>query len=117
MEAPQSGAYTEPYHTVIITIGAVTDGNYNNLSAERIKKEYIFDLTHEISHQIGAPDHYCYGPDETGKCRNAFCDRCQYGTDPRFCFMTDRMEWPFDPQTIYCNDCKNEIMTHLSSHH
>ena len=74
-------------------------------------------LLHEISHQIGAPDHYheiLVDGSGRGKERCATC-----GTDPRptWCVMDDTSAVADDAEYIYCAKCTETIYMHLMSHH
>lgn len=75
---------------------------------------------HELSHQLGAPDHYCYGiePGETS-CINDHCDICVNGeTRERSCMMTYRYDIEDTKEsTLYCSSCLADIGNHLSGHH
>ncbi len=117
-------------HTIVMTIGMVTNSSHDNLSESKIRQERIYTLLHELSHQLGAPDHYCY--DETSNnCNNPTndCWRCDRGlTEPPECLMTSRMsdlESKLNNgnlDTIYCSQCMSSthskgIFTHLNNHH
>ena len=88
-------------------------------SSADIERENVFDLTHEQSHQIGAPDHYCYGVGSSGKCSNAYCDICVNGrTSIRDCLMSYRYDISsLTDNNMYCGDCKAAISSHVGSHH
>lgn len=75
---------------------------YNSNDAE-VRKESIFTLMHELSHQLGAPDHYCYGPSTTSEgCANPNCDTCYMGRDAeRPCMMTYRYDIEA-PMKMFC---------------
>ena len=113
-----------------MSIGMVTDENNDNLSNNEIRYERIYTLLHESSHQLGAPDHYCY--DETStNCNNPTndCWRCDLGLPaPPYCLMTTRMsdlENRLNNGTLsglYCSQCLSSthekgIFTHLNNHH
>ncbi len=117
-------------HTIVMTIGMVTDSSNNNLSAEIIRYERIYTLLHESSHQLGAPDHYCYDKNSSN-CNNPSndCWRCDRGlaAEPE-CLMSYRMndlETKLNNgtiDTIYCSQCMSSthskgILTHLENHH
>lgn len=109
-------------HSVVITPMATitqTGMSYINKSEQDIQKESVYSLMHELSHQLGAPDHYCYGSDdENGKCANKDCDRCVHGTNPRACIMSGRDDIStLTDQEIYCEDCRTIIANHLYDHH
>lgn len=108
-------------HSVVITPKNTTTGNnYTNKSDSEIRKESIYTLMHELSHQLDAPDHYCYGRDlNTGVCINPDCDTCQGGmTVARNCMMTYRYDIEEKSEsTLYCSSCLADINNHLSGHH
>ena len=86
----------------------------------KFNKESIFTLMHELSHQLGAPDHYCYGPSTTSEgCANPNCDTCYMGRDAeRPCMMTYRYDIEAtDEDVLYCSSCLQTIATHLTDHH
>lgn len=84
-------------------------------------------LLHEISHQIGAPDHYHeLIKDDTGQtvCRGGdMCITCNPLTGrPKWCTMGDDGNWRTDlsycdMDEVYCEGCREEILEHLASHH
>lgn len=96
-------------------------------SASEYADKTLSCLLHEISHQIGAPDHYheiitnesgervCRGGDMCIKChpstgRPAWCVMGEEGTkrtDLDICGMDE----------VYCEACLNEIIEHLIDHH
>ena len=106
-------------HTVIMTPKHTTDSNYNNKSTTLVNKESRFTLLHELSHQLGAPDHYCYGVNAlTGKCRNENCCTCNGQAVPTICMMNARCDVEArDLLNLYCGDCIDDIMTHIKNHH
>lgn len=103
--------------------------------AYKVGSEYIFNtdlndmleiiswtLFHELSHQLGLPDHYCYGDLDavTNKCSNPNCYRCNKGLEPPECTMTRDRYLPLDqcnPIDIYCRNCLITITAHLTDHH
>ena len=115
---------------IVMTIGTITDISHNNYNDEMIRPERIYDLLHELSHALGAPDHYCY--DETSNnCNNPTedCWRCDKGlVAPPTCVMTSRtsnLELRLNNdklRTLYCSQCMSSthekgIFTHLYNHH
>ena len=60
-------------------------------------------MMHELSHQLGAPDHYCYGPSTTSEgCANPNCDTCYMGRDAeRPCMMTYRYDIEATDEDVY----------------
>lgn len=75
---------------------------------------------HELSHQLGARDHYCYGV-ATAKsgCANKNCDVCYLGRSTiRSCMMSYRLNIETeDEATLYCSSCLADINNHLTNHH
>ena len=80
---------------------------------------YEFTLLHELSHQLGAHDHYCYGTSGDEPCDNEFCDECCFGyAEPRECVMGKRMNLSAYPEDeLYCDDCIEIISSHTQDHH
>ncbi len=120
-------------HSVVLLLGYVVDSNGNNYSPTAVKKGSVRGLLHELSHQLGAPDHYCYGNENNGpndKCDNPTrdCYKCDYGSDNEpYCIMSY-----FAPDAvyevskgnslnIYCYNCSGwgskGIFSHLEDHH
>ena len=129
LESRSSCSYPEQY-IIVMTIGMAIDEDNDNLSADIIRRERIYTLLHEISHQLGAPDHYCY--DETSSnCNNPTndCWRCDNGLSSKpICLMTIRISdienrlLTGNLDTLYCSQCKSSthskgILTHLEDHH
>lgn len=112
-------------HSVIITPAITstydaTTGTYVEASYSTKVIENSFTLMHELSHQLGAPDHYCYGVEPGHSCcSNTHCDECVYGfTNPRTCMMSYRVNVStYDEATLYCPDCLATIGAHLADHH
>lgn len=117
-------------NTIVLTIGYVTDDSNINKPEDEIRKQRIYTLLHESSHQLGAPDHYCYNVN-SNNCSNPSgdCWRCDRGlSSPPICVMTSR--W-YDLEErlengnldgIYCAQCMSAtdskgILTHLNDHH
>lgn len=117
---PSSNSNSDRY-SVVITPKQTTDPNsYTNKSAAEIREASIFSLMHELSHQLGAPDHYCDGPDPNENvCSNLNCDVCYGGyLSPRNCMMTYRCNIEeTNESTLYCPSCLTTIDNHLSGHH
>ena len=84
-------------------------------------------LLHEISHEIGAPDHYheMITNDQGQRvCRGgSMCFVCNPATGrPQWCTMGDDGGWRDDLDTcdmdeVYCEGCRNQIIEHLIGHH
>ncbi len=129
LDTGSSASYTNNY-VVVIAIGMVTDSNYNNKSAAVIRDERIYTLLHELAHQLGAPDHYCYD-ESSDDCNNPTndCYRCDNGmTTMPNCLMSYRMDdleellENNDLSGIFCDQClsaisEKGILTHLNDHH
>ena len=61
-------------NTVIITpYSSVNPTTYVNYNDAKVANNSKFTLMHELSHQIGAHDHYCYGNLEDPTCSNPYC--------------------------------------------
>jgi hypothetical protein len=102
-------------HTVVITTSVVSNWTAtNDKNASR-----VFTLFHELSHQLGANDHYCYGPIDGGPCSNTSCDTCYLGyLNTRDCVMSSRKDIStLSDAELYCSDCLEIIRTHLENHH
>ena len=102
-------------NTVVITTSVVSDWNdtYNKNSSR------IFSLLHELSHQLNADDHYCYGKGQSGRCVNPTCDECTLNySAPRACVMSRRYDIStLTDDEMYCDDCLRIIRAHLDEHH
>lgn len=129
LESGSSCSYADE-HIILIANGTVTDSSNNNRTDDVIRYQRIYDMLHEISHQFGAPDHYCYDVDSEN-CNNPTndCYRCDRNlTVEPDCVMTARkydLESRLnngDVDTIYCSQCMSSthakgILTHLNDHH
>ena len=117
-------------NTVVMSISMVTDNNSNNLADNVIRYERIYTLLHESSHQLGAPDHYCYDM-SSSNCNNPSndCWRCDnHLSEPPSCLMSRRisdLEEKLNNGTVdqvYCDQCMSAthskgILKHLNDHH
>lgn len=79
-------------------------------------------MMHETSHQLGLPDHYCYGKDSNdpeSKCINEYCDECVFERgEARQCLMSYRYDVENTSEaTLYCSSCLASINAHLTDHH
>lgn len=106
--------------SVVITPWLVYNFNDVTTYNSDVEHMYVPELMHELSHQLGAMDHYCYkdyGID--GKCTNPYCDKCQNGySTPRACLMSEYPDLSTIPdEKIYCDDCITMIQAHLNAHH
>lgn len=78
-------------------------------------------IVHEIAHKIGAIDHY-HEVKENGTCPNSeFCNECKPESGrPYWCVMDDAWQDDLlesDNDEVFCNDCTNEMIEHISNHH
>ena len=106
-------------HTVIITPRYTTDINtYENLGDIKIVLESEYTLLHELSHQLGAHDHYCYRDNGSAHCSNPYCARCDSSAIP-FCLMSSRFDdvSSISPHSLYCDECEEIITQHIDDHH
>ncbi|MBQ9162859.1 MAG: RICIN domain-containing protein [Clostridia bacterium] len=129
LESRSSCSYSSQ-HVIIMTIGMVTDKSNNNETPDVIRYQRIYTLLHETSHQLGAPDHYCYD-ESSSNCNNPTndCWRCDNGLPSKpVCIMTSRTYdiesrlLAGNADTLYCDQCKSSthskgILTHLENHH
>lgn len=94
-----------------------TDGTpYSGLALEN---HFFGDLLHELSHLLGAPDHYCYGREGKAHCSNPNCDECA-GKTLRKCIMSvykSGMENASTASQLYCGECNGTIQNHINNHH
>ena len=84
-----------------------------------MEKKYVEILLHELSHQVGAPDHYCYGKGSSGRCANLDCDMCYKGHDKiGLCVMEESQYfWTETDMGKHCSGCRDIINKHLQGHH
>ncbi len=98
----------------------MTPATYENENTEtEINVEIRFDLLHEVSHQIGAGDHYCDLEQGRTVCDNVQCYACvlHLENEPD-CIMSNRENIEnSDIDDLYCSDCIELIEAHLSNHH
>ena len=102
-------------HSVVMTTCGVSD--WNDESAKNADR--MFTLLHEVSHQLDAPDHYCYGKEQGAQCSNPSCDSC-YVEYPgnRACIMSEVCDIStLNDDALYCDDCEALIRSHLADHH
>lgn len=105
--------------TVIITPKHVVDpSTYDTLSNSTVNRESRYTLLHETSHQLSAPDHYCYGvPSGATHCSNPDCCSCNGLASPN-CIMQSRKDVESTATaSLYCSDCIATIDSHISDHH
>lgn len=106
----------------IITPAAFRDSQGNDYQGNFLTTEMTHTLMHELSHQLGAVDHYCYKDRPwyiSGKCSNLYCDSCVYGIKgKRQCVMSKRDDWENKTKNeVYCDECRETIANHINSHH
>ncbi len=117
---PASNSVSSRYSVIATPKHTTTGSTYTNKSDAEVRKESIFTLMHELSHQLGAPDNYCYGiPDGSKVCSNTSCDICYMGRETtRSCMMTYRYDIEAtDEDVLYCSSCLQIIAAHLTDHH
>ena len=110
-------------HSIVMTTYGIADWNALEdaygppIDTSKIYESLTNTLFHELSHQLGAPDHYCYKDwNENSKCSNDYCDSCVYGYDKiRKCIMG--YDTLITHQVVYCDDCLSMISDHIEDHH
>lgn len=112
---------SEMRHSVVITpchtFNEITGESY---SAAEIRMNSLRTFMHEISHQLGAHDHYCSGISQFGdNCTNPYCDICHFELlQERVCLMTRLGDVENGNEaTLYCTDCIDIITDHIADHH
>ena len=118
---PRSNSLLDNY-SVVMTLSEVTNPyTHENLGSYKVKKESRYNLIHELSYQLGAPDHYCYneeGAAKGQKCENKDCTECTQGKKAPKCIMTKRCDLADENiNTLYCSSCWATIKAHLKNHH
>lgn len=78
-------------------------------------------LTHELSHFLGAPDHY-HEIREDGSCTGgSLCKKCNPSSNrSTTCIMCNgwqNIASKEDKSQLYCTGCYNDINNHLKEHH
>ena len=112
-----SNSQRNPSFMLIFTTGNTVDKNTNqNKSNSLIRSRSIYELIHETSHQFGLHDHYC--KKNGSPCSNQYCYSCTRGYSAPRCIMN----LPFDTENydnddLFCSECTENIITHLSDHH
>lgn len=115
---------------ILVFIDTSAKENGENFPVEHVRQDRIFTLLHELSHQLGAKDHYCAGNASNGydnPCGNVYCYKCYYNLPEPECVMDrvyDDLEERLisgDLSGIYCAEClgtgDNGIPNHLMDHH
>lgn len=130
--APPSGSYYNLKKIIITpsqTVTWIDNGTQGAIDDEdefipnapnEVNWQNTFDLLHEISHQLGALDHYCYDPYNTAGCSNPMCYKCNLTPEgDGKCAMNQRLDVTAedDVQDIFCEHCIDMIYDHLSDHH
>ena len=105
---------------IVITPSQVvySSQGYINQSEEDTYVNYVFSLMHELSHSMGANDHYCTKkPDK--ECTNNTCDQCVLGYDEiRICLMGERKNVAeLIVENTFCLTCREIISDHTRDHH
>lgn len=80
-------------------------------------EEYQNRLMHELSHQLGTPDHY-HDPDGKGGCNNLpYCSDCgEQGARSPNCILYSGVN-SSDPNDMFCVGCATDIRNHIQNHH
>ena len=103
---------------------------YINFEDEEFFNRRTYTLLHEISHSLGAVDHYCYDIN-SNDCDNpgGNCYRCDLNTTKPNCVMSDILMTDLQTRLnngtlagIYCDICtsntgSNSIVNHLNGYH
>ena len=102
-------------HSVIMTPTNTWPADRNLSTTER-RVVSIRTLLHELSHQFGAVDHYCYGRVDGGKCQNENCDMCNDDIGVvRMCVMGKEINIAdYDDESLYCSECLAAIKAYLN---
>ncbi|MBO5417139.1 MAG: RICIN domain-containing protein, partial [Clostridia bacterium] len=90
-------------------------------SVETVQRVYLSSLLfHEIMHQIDALDHYHDLDEKSGNCLNesicSVCNSGEYGCRDADCIMCE-LNTTLSRDNLICNQCKQEVINHLSQHH
>jgi hypothetical protein len=127
-----SGSYASLYKIIITPSQSVIwcDANGNDLVDEGdycenkpqnvIEYQSVFSLLHEISHQLGAVDHYCQKPAGALSCGDENCFDCNDDlVEKKKCLMYKRFDITQEEnnEEIYCEHCIERITSHLNDHH
>lgn len=105
---------------VIITPYATTNpnNNFSNYTNSKVRRESLYTLVHETSHQLGLYDHYCAGDfsPSSNRCSNKHCSKCYGNSIPKGCIMYERLDIEEVPLTnLYCEDCKKNILNTVNN--
>ena len=103
--------------SIIFTTGnTVYSNSYANKSNNSVKKLSLYEIVHETSHQLSANDHYCYGKDGSGLCKNPNCVICWGNGVLPECIM-GKVIYPTDTYDLFCEECETKIKNHIEDHH
>ena len=99
-------SYSVGTHVYMLELCSSTNRTINSQSV----------LMHELAHQFGVLDHY-HEEDPDGNCISGeICSKCGTNPRPATCIMKIcRMN--INEATVICDECKNDILEHLESHH
>lgn len=113
----RSHSESEKTNSIIFTTGnTVNTDSYTNKSSSTVRKTSIYEIVHETSHQLSAPDHYCYGKTDSASCKNPNCELC-YGSGTLPDCVMGKIIYPTDTYVLYCEECATKITNHLKDHH
>ena len=102
-------------HSVVIPFWVVTQ---EQPTLDVINARYTFELLHELSHQLGAHDHYCYANNER-PCTNPWCEKHIYSRDPICTTVMGEVNYNLFASTSksawYCPMNLKEINDHLTA--
>lgn len=103
--------------SIIFTTGnTVYSDSYTNKSNNSVKNLSLYEIVHETSHQLSANDHYCYGKDGSGLCKNPNCIICFGNGILPECIM-GKVIYPTDTYNLFCEECETKIKNHTEDHH
>jgi hypothetical protein len=126
---PLSTSYSGK-RVVVMTIAATTSQpEHNNFHHTTVRRELIYELLHEISHQLGAKDHYCHVMDlNKPVCNISDCWNCihRQPENPNDCVMVFDIIVPniealyASGSQLFCTRCSGPdgtITNHLKNNH
>ncbi len=107
------------HNIVCIMPGRVTEGpRFSNLPQDTVNNKYSYTLLHETAHQLGVPDHYCYGKNGSDACSNAYCWDCKPELSSTTCVMyKEYILYMVNRDSMFCPQCKALINKHLLNHY
>lgn len=117
---PPSVTFPDSYYSLNTPCMTTTGSEYTNKSDYDVRRESLHTDMHEISHLLGAPDHYCNQTDSS-PCSNPHCYIHVDGRpkeDKPKCIMQDRIPNldTYDETEIYCSSCLKIISEHLTQY-